>query len=129
MTADWIPFEEGTYRVLKAFLITPELKAAALENAVIEIYRGRQGIRQLRGRCLIHNILVMQLLEDTDDIDLILDLGGPYQYLLKKPGLEAGKVFSPQIKSSLQFSPSRPWKKIPQTQFEKLISDLELLTV
>jgi hypothetical protein len=126
---DGIPFDEGTYRVLKAFLITPELKAAALENAIIEIYRGRQGIRQLKGRCLVQNLLVVQLLEDTDDIDLILDLGGPYKYLLKNPALEAGKVFSPQIKSSLQFSPSRPWKKIPQTQFEKLISDLKLLTV
>jgi hypothetical protein len=34
---EWVPFEEGKYRVERAFLITPDLKAAPLENAFIEI--------------------------------------------------------------------------------------------
>ena len=126
---EWIPFDEGKYRVERAFLITPDLKAAPLEKAFIEVYAGRQGKRHMKGRSFIRNILIVHLLDDSDDIDLILDLGGPYKYLLKNPELEAGKVFSPQIKSTLQFSPSSPWKQIPQIEFEKLISDLRLLTV
>jgi hypothetical protein len=126
---EWIPFDEGKYRVERAFLITPDLKAAPLENAFIEVYAGRQGTRRMKGRSFIRNILIVHLLEDSDDIDLILDLGGTYKYLLKNPELEAGKVFSPHIKSSLQFSPSSPWKQIPQKEFENLISDLKLLTV
>jgi hypothetical protein len=127
--SEWIPFDEGKYRVERAFLITPELKAAPMDNTYIEIYTSRQGIRRMRGRSLIHNILIVQLLEDSDDIDLILDLGDAYTYFLKKPDLEAGKVFSPHIQSTLQFSPTRPWKKIPQKEFEILISDLKILTV
>ena len=126
--SEWIPFEEGKYRVERAFLITPDLKAAPLENAFIEIYAGRQGKRHMKGRSFVRNILIVHLLEDSDDIDLILDLGGTYKYLLINPELEAGKVFSPQIKSSLQFSPSRAWKQIPQIEFENLISDLILVT-
>ena len=126
---EWIPFDEGKYRVERAFLITADLKAAPLENAFIEVYTGRQGIRHMKGRSLIRNILIVHLLEDSDDIDLILDLGGPYKYLLKNPEFEAGKVFSPHIKSTLQFSPSSPWKQIPKEEFENLISKLQLLEV
>jgi hypothetical protein len=126
---EWIPFDEGKYRVERAFLITPDLKAAPLENAFIEVYTSRQGTRRLKGRSFVRNILIVHLLEESDEIDLILDLGGTYKYILKNPELEAGKVFSPNIKSTLQFSPGSPWKQIPQIEFENLISDLKLLTV
>jgi hypothetical protein len=126
---DWIPFEEGKYRVEQAFLIAPNLHATALENAVIEVYLDRRQRLQMKGSGFVYNILVVQLLEDTDDIDLILDLGGDYKYLLKNPRLDAGKVFSPRIKSTLQFSPGRPWKEIPQKEFESLTARLKLLSV
>ena len=127
--SQWIPFEEGKYRVVRAFLITPDLKAAPLENAVIEVYTGRQGTRHMKGRSFIRNILIVYLLEDSDDIDLILDLGGEYKYRIKNPEFEAGKVFSPHVKSTMQFSPTRPWEQIPQKQFEDLISGLNVLAV
>ncbi len=121
--------EEGHYRVHQAFLVDPSLKAVALENASIEVYLNRRGIRQIRGRGFIRNVLVVQLLEETDDIDLILDLGGEFKYLIKNPSLEAGKVFSPHIKSTLQFSPTKPWEQIPEKEFENLVPRLELLSV
>ena len=127
--SQWIPFEEGKYRVERAFFITPDLKAAPLENAFIEIYTGRQGTRRMKGRSFIRNILIVYLLEDSDDIDLILDLGGAYKYLIKNPVFEAGKVFSPHIKSTIQFSPTRPWEQIPPNQFEDLISELNVLAL
>ena len=127
--SQWIPFEEGIYRVERAFLITPDLKAAPLENAVIEVYTDRQGTRRMKGRSFIRNILIVYLLEDSDDIDLILDLGGVYKYRINNPEFEAGKVFSPHVKSTMQFSPTRPWEQIPQKQFEDLISGLNVLAV
>jgi len=113
----------------RAFLIDPALKAVALENAFIEVYLNRRGIRQMRGRGFIRNILIVQLLEETDEIDLIMDLGDEFKYLLKNPSFEAGKVFSPHIKSTLQFSPNDPWTQISQKEFENLVSRLDLITV
>jgi hypothetical protein len=127
--SDWIPFGEGRYRVEQAFLIAPNLHAAVLEKAFIEVYLDRRQRLQLKGRGFVYNILVVQMLEDTDEIDLILDLGGDYKYILKNPKLDAGKVFSPRIKSTLQFSPGTPWEQMPQKEFENLASRLKLLSV
>jgi hypothetical protein len=125
--ADWIPFVEGEYAVEQAFIIAPDHRAVAVEDAVIEIYAGPQGERHLKGSGRVQNILLVELLEDTDDLDLILDLGDEFQYRLSKPELQSGKFFAPDAKSSLQFMPSSAWKQIPRADFEKLISRLEII--
>jgi hypothetical protein len=124
---DWIPFVEGEYAVEQAFIIAPDNRAVAVEDAVIEIYAGPQGERHLKGSGRVQNILLVELLEDTDDLDLILDLGDEFQYRLSKPELQSGKFFAPDAKSSLQFMPSSAWKQIPRADFEKLISRLEII--
>ena len=125
--ADWIPFVEGEYAVEKAFIIAPDHRAVAVEDAVIEIYAGSQGERHLKGSGRVQNILLVELLEDTDDLDLILDLGDEFQYRLSKPELQSGKFFAPDAKSSLQFMPSTAWEQIPRADFEQLISRLEII--
>ena len=69
----------------------------------------------------------MELLEDSDDLDLILDLGDEFQYRLKKPELQSGKFFAPGANSSIQFRPATAWEQIPQADFEQLISGLEII--
>jgi len=125
--ADWIPFVEGEYAVEQAFIIAPDHRAVAVEDAVIEIYAGPQGERHLKGSGRVQNILLVQLLEDTDDLDLILDLGDEFQYRLSKPELQSGKFFAPDAKSSLQFMPSTAWEQIPRADFEQLISRIEII--
>ncbi len=127
--SDWIPFSEGKYLVEKAFLVAPDETAIALENTYIEIYQDRCGNRQMKGRSLVRNILIIQILDDHDVIDLVMDLGEEFKYRLKNPGIQAGKIFSPNVKSVLQFSPSSPWEQIAQNEFHKLLSRLKLLTV
>jgi hypothetical protein len=127
--SNWIPFSEGKYLVEKAFLVAPDETAVALENTYIEIYQDRRGNRQLKGRSLVRNILIIQILDDHDVIDLVMDLGEKFKYRLKNPGIQAGKVFSPTVKSVLQFSPSSPWEQIAQNEFHKLLSRLKLLSV
>jgi hypothetical protein len=126
---NWIPFEEGEYLIEKALLVSPQDKAVEVENAAIEIYQDRTGTRQLRGKGRIRNILMVELLEDTDDIDLILDLGDEFKYRLKLPEIKTGKVFAPDIKSAIHFRPTSPWEEIPQTDFTNLISGLHLLSL
>jgi hypothetical protein len=125
--ANWIPFVEGEYSVEQALIIAPDNRAVAVEDAVIEVYAGPQQQRYLKGSGRIQNILLVELLEDTDDLDLILDLGDEFKYRLSKPELQSGKFFAPDAKSSLQFRPSAAWEQIPQADFEQLISRIEII--
>jgi len=126
-TASWIPFVEGEYIVEQAFIIAPDNRAVAVENAVVEVYAAAGGDRRLKGSGRLRNILLVELLEDYDDLELVLDLGDEFKYRLIKPELQSGKFFSPNAKSTLQFRPSGPWEPMPQAEFEKLIAGLTIL--
>ena len=125
--ASWIPFVEGEYIVEQAFIIAPDDRAVAVENAVIEVYAAPEGGRQLKGSGRLRNILLVELLEDHDELELILDLGDEFKYRLIKPELRSGKFFSPDAKSTLKFRPSAPWEQIAQADFEELMSRLRIL--
>jgi hypothetical protein len=125
---NWIPFGEGEYLVEQALLVAATDAAIAVDNVVIEVYEDRRGRLQLKGRGRIRNILMIELLEDSDDLDLLLDFGGEFKFFLKEPTLQAGKVFSPDARSVLLFIPQAPWQQIPPTEFDDLMSRLKLLT-
>ena len=125
--ASWIPFVEGEYIVEQAFIVAPDDRAVAIENAVIEVYAAPGGDRQLKGSGRLRNILLVELLENHDDLVLILDLGDEFKYRLIKPELQSGKFFSPDAKSTLKFRPAAPWEQIPLADFEKLMTSLTIL--
>lgn len=124
---DWIPFENATYLAEQAFLVAADNNAALLEQTIINVYTGSGGKRSLSGTGLVRNILLVELLEENDDLDLILDFGGEFKYRLQTPEISAGKVFSPNVKSSIQFTPSTPWHQIPESEFDVLLSQLKFL--
>ncbi len=126
---EWIPFKEGDYIVEQAFLLAPDESAVLLEDAVIRVFQDRQGQRQMNGSCRVINLLLVSLLDDHNEIDLVLDLGAEFKYLLKDPILKGGKVFSPDVKSMLQFLPKEPWEQIQEDEFESLYSRLQFLSV
>jgi hypothetical protein len=126
--SDWIPFETATYLVDQAFLVADDNTAALLEKASIEVYTGRDGKKRLKGSGLVQNMLLVELLEENDDLDLILDLGENFKYLMKKPNITAGKVFTPNVKSHLQFDPVSPWEQITESEFTKLTNNFKLLS-
>jgi len=125
---NWIPFADGEYLVDRACLVSASQTAVALERVVIEVYSDRQGRRQLKGTGRVRNILIVELLEDNDELDLLLDFGEEFKYHLKSPELQAGKVFAPDVKSALQFTPAGPWQQIPQNEFDELFSRLKFLS-
>ena len=128
MMSDWIPFENAIYLVERAFLVTNDNTAALLEKTSIEVYTGRNGKKRLKGNGLVQNMLLVELLEENDDLDLILDLGENFKYLMKKPNITAGKVFTPNVKSHLQFDPVSPWEQISESEFAKLTNSFKLLS-
>ena len=125
---NWIPFGEGEYLVEQALLVAATDTAVAVDDVVVEVYEDQRGHRYLKGRARIRNILMIELLEDSDDLDLLLDFGGEFKFMLKEPMLQAGKVFTPDARSALQFIPQTPWQQVPQDDFVDLMSRLRMLT-
>ena len=119
---NWIPFEEGEYWIEIACLFSSRDNAAMLEQATLEIYLGRNGRLYMKGSGKIKNMHIVELLEDSDDLHLLLDLGGEFKYRMDAPDLHGGKVFSPEIKAVVQFVPQAPWEQITEKQFEDLIA-------
>jgi hypothetical protein len=125
---NWIPFTDGEYLVDKALLVAGEDSAVSVEDVIVEVYSDKRGQRFLRGRGRVRNVLMVELLEDSDDLDLLLDFGEEFKFLLKVPNLQVGKVFSPDVKSALQFTPKLPWHQIQQTEFRDILSRLQILS-
>jgi hypothetical protein len=125
---NWIPFADGEYLVEQALLITADDSAVAVEDVIVEVYSDQKGLRYLNGRGRVRNILMVELLDDNDDLDLLLDFGEEFKYLLKEPNLQAGKVFSPEVKSVLRFTPRDPWRQMNPAEFENLLSRLRILS-
>jgi len=126
---NWIPFTEGEYLVEQALLVADNHQAIFVEEAIVEVYSDQRGRRYLKGRGRVRNILMVELLDESDDLDLLLDFGEEFKYLLKVPNLQAGKVFSPEVKSVLQFTPQSPWQQVPPDQFETLLAGLRILSM
>jgi hypothetical protein len=119
---DWVPFKEGEYLAERAFLLAADDTAILVEDAIISVFLNRRGQRQLNGLCRVRNVLMVDMLDEHDDIDLVLDFGEEFKYLLKTPALKAGKVFAPDVKSTLQFVPREPWTQLAVDAFEALWS-------
>jgi hypothetical protein len=71
---------------------------------------------------------MVELYDDSDDLDLLLDFGDEFKYLLKVPNLQSGKVFSPDVKSMLQFTPQTPWLQLPLDEYDRLLLRLQILS-
>jgi len=125
---NWIPFADGEYLVEQALLVAEEDRAVSIEDVIDENYSDKRGQRYLKGRGRIRNILMVELLEDSDDLDLLLDFGEEFKFFLKAPNLQVGKVFSPEVKSALQFTPQIPWHQIQQDKFKEILSKLHVLS-
>jgi hypothetical protein len=123
---NWIPFAEGEYLADQAWLVAADRKAVRLEEVIVEVYSDRRGQRYLKGRGRVRNVLMVELLDDSDNLDLLLDFGEEFKYRLKEPILQGGKVFAPDVKSVLQFTPQNPWQQIPPAEFENLLSRLQI---
>jgi hypothetical protein len=128
MVKDWIPFEDGRYSVPEAFLVAAGNTAVALHNPYIEIFTGRTGKRWLKGGSLVQNFLMVELMEESDELDILLNAGEDFGFLMQSPEIQAGKVFSPSVRSSLKFMPTEPWQPLTPKEFRQLKSALKLIS-
>jgi len=125
--AHWINIELGTYRVEEAFLLTPGFTAGTLEDAIIEVFLDSGNERRVRGHAMATNMVMVELLEDHDETDVLLDLGGEFKFLLRAPSIRAGKAFSPDVKALLHFIAQGPLQKLSGPEYTEIRSKLTLL--
>ena len=113
----------------KAYLMSSARTATPLEEAILEIYTGRDGIRRMRGSAKVKNAMVVELLEDNDDLHILIDLGEEFKYLMEHPELQAGKLFSPHVKAVMKFSPKEEWKQLSKEDFDSIIDGLQFVEI
>jgi len=121
---NWIPFGQGTYAVDRAYIVCPDFRAMALAQATLDVHEGQGGRRSLVGRGKAQNALLVELLEDHDQLDIVLDMGHPFTFLLKAADIQAGKVFAPGVAAMLQFVPQTPWQILSAEAFQALMDRL-----
>lgn len=124
---NWIPFSDGEYLVERAFLLSATDRAVDLADVVVEVNSDAEGRRRLRGRGRIRNVLMVALLEDSDELDLVLDFGDEFKYLLPAPFIQGGKVFAADVKSMLQFLPRCPWQPMAPEEYARLLSRVQFV--
>ncbi len=128
MNQNWITIEKGFYQAIRSYMATSDhTHGAALSNAAIEIVTGRTGEKQLHGFGKLENMLMIELLELSDEIDIVIDLGGVYKYLFEAPNISGGKLFTPHVEATIRFAPIKPWRQIEATQFEAELKRITFL--
>ena len=128
MKDDWITIEKGFYQAERGYLATSDhTHGAALSNAAIEITTGRSGQKQMSGYGKLQSMLMVELLELSDEIDIVIDLGGVYKYLFERPDISGGKLFTPNVDATIRFAPTQPWRQIDTTDFEGSLKKITFL--
>jgi hypothetical protein len=123
--AHYTMIEEGTYPIEAAFFYTADHSAVSLEDGSIEVYLNGDNERRLRGSGRAFNRLIVELLEDHDDMNLLLDLGDSFRYVLESPFIRAGR--SLDAKGLIWFAAENPLQKLDGESFEELRSRLRML--
>jgi hypothetical protein len=123
--AHFTMIEEGTYPIEAAFLYSADHSAVSLEDGIIEVYLNGDNERRLRGSGRAFNRLIVALLEDHDDMNLLLDLGASFRYVLEAPFIRAGR--SLDAKGLIWFTAEAPLRKLDGESFQELRSRLHVL--
>jgi hypothetical protein len=112
-----IDLPEGLYEVDQAYLVDANRNRLSLRNVTFEIWLDKKNQKQLRGRGLINNFNFSEMLEDSEDVDLVLRFFDDYFLWLKEPVIQVGKVFEPTTESSCIFAVGETISPVSQEQF------------
>ncbi|MBE9533453.1 MAG: hypothetical protein IMF03_00515 [Proteobacteria bacterium] len=112
-----IDLPEGLYEVDQAYLVDANRNRLSLRNVTFEIWLDKKKQKQLRGRGLINNFNFSEMLEDSEDVDLVLRFFDDYFLWLKEPVIQVGKVFEPTTESSCIFAVGETISPVSQEQF------------
>ncbi|UCG11044.1 MAG: hypothetical protein JSU72_10765 [Deltaproteobacteria bacterium] len=111
---------EGLYEVDQAYIVDASRNRLGIRDATFEIWLDKRGRKQLRGRGLVYNFAFAEMLNESEDVDIVLCFFDDYFLWLKEPIIQVGKVFEPETESSLRFSIGESFSSISREKFAEL---------
>ncbi len=99
-----VPLPLGLLRVERARLVSADNRHLDMNQVTVEVYEDTRGKRLLRGKGLVNNIKMVNILEESDGFDIVLDFGDDIFFMLPRPLIQVGKVFDRNVSSTLHFS-------------------------
>ena len=123
------PFKPGNYIIDEAYII-PSGKfgvAVVIANSVLDVELDPKGKTIVNGYGFARNVSLVELLENHQDFDIIINMGDGFCFYLEKPIINAGKVFSPNVRSVIRFTPTNSFTQIPDEEFAEIKSKLKLI--
>lgn len=118
----------GTYIIEEAFIISAgePRRGVALRDAFLDVEK--EGNRTIvHGRATVRNFLLVKLLEDHEQLDMVINMGEGFKFYLQSPVIQAGKVFSPMIESTMRFIPSDSFDHITEKEYLALLNSVNFL--
>jgi hypothetical protein len=119
---------KGTYIIEEAFVITQNepRTGIALRDAFLEVEE-EGNHKMVHGRATVHNLSLVELFEDNEQLDMIINMGEGFKFYLKNPIIQAGKVFSPTVFSSMRFIPTNSFDHIPDNEYSAIVDSIILV--
>ncbi|MCX7822356.1 MAG: hypothetical protein N2260_02790 [Syntrophobacterales bacterium] len=118
----------GTYIIEEAYVVTADRPRSgiALRDAFLDVEK--EGNRTIvHGRATVHNLSLVQLLEDYERLDMVINMGEGFKFYLREPIIQAGKVFSPKVESTMRFIPTDSFDPMTEEEYLELIDSIALL--
>ncbi|MGC8718965.1 MAG: hypothetical protein ACP5TY_03020 [Thermodesulforhabdaceae bacterium] len=118
----------GTYIIEEAFIITADTprRGIILKDAFLDVEDdGKRLI--VHGRATVHNLSLVELYEDHDKLDMIINMGDGFKFYLKEPIIQAGKVFSPAIESTMRFIPVDSFDLMTDDEYRLLVKSVTII--
>lgn len=118
----------GTYIIEEAFIVTADEPryGITLRDAFLDVEREDNRVI-VHGRATVHNLSLVRLLEDHEKLDILINMGDGFKFYLKEPVIQAGKVFSPKVESTMRFIPTDSFDLVTEEEYDSIRSSLELV--
>ncbi len=122
------PFKPGSYIIEEAYIVSANSLDAGVEisDSVLDVLLDPRGNTLVDGHGLVHNVSLVNLLENYQEFDIVMNMGENFCFYLRRPVINAGKVFTPGVKSILRFTPGDSFEHISDERFYKIKERLHL---
>ncbi len=116
------PFKPGSYIIEEAYIVSADSLDAGVEitDSVLDVLLDPRGNAFVDGHGLVHNVSLVNLLENYQEFDIVMNMGEGFCFYLRRPVINAGKIFTPGVKSILRFTPGDSFDSISDEKFYEI---------
>jgi len=120
--------DAGDYQVAAAYLFAPQTYMATPVHQAVICVTDRNGPSQVSSGwgqiCTAHMIA---MLEDSEKLSLIIDMGAGYRFIIDDPGIRSGKAIGANAVSTFHFHPRQPIRPLNKNQYAAETKRLQLI--